>query len=133
MTKEQAEKIATRLYDMAWQRGSTREISIARITEALTASSAGMTAVSDTKLDHPCKETCSGWKQGYEAGVAASSVKVPKQQEEIAKLKNMLEVAVEALQYYETIGSNIALPIHLCGPLSKKAKWAIDKMKGKEV
>lgn len=23
------------------------------------------------KLDHPCRETCSGWKQGYERGVMA--------------------------------------------------------------
>lgn len=25
------------------------------------------------KLDHPCKETCSGWKQGFEQGLAFST------------------------------------------------------------
>ncbi len=24
------------------------------------------------ELDHPCKETCSGWKQGFERGVSES-------------------------------------------------------------
>ena len=28
------------------------------------------------KLSHPCKETCSGWKQGYEEGVQAERDKV---------------------------------------------------------
>jgi hypothetical protein len=24
----------------------------------------------DKKMDHPCKETCSGWKQGYQNGLS---------------------------------------------------------------
>jgi len=24
----------------------------------------------EKKLDHPCKDTCSGWQQGFEAGEA---------------------------------------------------------------
>lgn len=27
--------------------------------------------MSDDTLNHPCKQTCSGWKQGYEAGLRA--------------------------------------------------------------
>jgi len=26
-------------------------------------------------LDHPCKDTCSGWKQGYERGLTISRLK----------------------------------------------------------
>lgn len=25
----------------------------------------------EEKFDHPCKQTCSGWKQGFEKGVAS--------------------------------------------------------------
>ena len=27
-------------------------------------------------LDHPCKQTCSGWKQGYERGMSQASMEV---------------------------------------------------------
>jgi hypothetical protein len=29
-----------------------------------------------SELDHPCKETCSGWKQGYEKGLHARDEEV---------------------------------------------------------
>lgn len=29
-------------------------------------------------FDHPCKQTCSGWKQGYEKGYAAAELKAQK-------------------------------------------------------
>lgn len=45
-------------------------------------------------LDHPCKETCSGWKQGFERGVESMSG-VSKQRirfaEEIAELKTIIK------------------------------------------
>ena len=37
-------------------------------------------------LDHPCRETCSGWKQGYEKGLAEKD-------KEIERLRAALEDA----------------------------------------
>lgn len=39
-------------------------------------------------LDHPCKQTCSGWKQGYENGVL---FQLTQDQAEIRRLIRALE------------------------------------------
>jgi hypothetical protein len=44
-----------------------------------------------TKLDHPCKNTCSGWRQGYDKGLS-------QMQEQADKIKVKLYKAIGALQ-----------------------------------
>lgn len=34
--------------------------------------------VMDSGFDHPCKQTCSGWQQGYDRGVEAERARVMK-------------------------------------------------------
>ena len=70
--------------------------------------------LAENGFDHPCKQTCSGWKQGYEKGAQA----------EKAKAQKLLEVAKElqgqAMRCYGGIeemktnrGSLIPLIVHL--------------------
>lgn len=44
-----------------------------------------------TILKHPCKDTCSGWKQGYDEGTVSRD-------DEIAWLKDKLKIAISALK-----------------------------------
>lgn len=47
----------------------------------------------ETDLDHPCKETCSGWKQGYDRGVAETlkeTVTITKKEYESLKDSELL-------------------------------------------
>lgn len=42
------------------------------------------------ELDHPCKETCSGWKQGYERGAKVFHLALEKENAELrVALKRM--------------------------------------------
>jgi hypothetical protein len=51
-----------------------------------------------TIIDHPCKETCSGWKQGYEKGAACerekSLAELAKEREKAAEFIVALECVV---------------------------------------
>lgn len=53
-------------------------------------------------FDHPCKQTCSGWQQGYERGYAANEVDtvVSRDEKLVGKIKSLeskLAVAVEEI------------------------------------
>lgn len=62
-----------------------------------------------SKFDHPCKNTCSGWRQGYERGHqrflndsdSKWKVKFEESEKEIAKLKEQLKIAKGALERLE--------------------------------
>lgn len=51
---------------------------------------------SQTKASHPCRDTCSGWKQGYEAGLERAElleellIKIQKQCDGNSDLENDL-------------------------------------------
>lgn len=47
------------------------------------------------EFDHPCKQTCSGWRQGFDRGLEQSAQRI----EELEKLAKALEVAESALKY----------------------------------
>ena len=61
-----------------------------------------MKKIMDAGFDHPCKQTCSGWKQGYERGkiegtaddntartnLQAAILKITRLQEALVKLKH---------------------------------------------
>lgn len=39
----------------------------------------------ENKLSHPCKQTCSGWQQGYECGLSESG-RLDKIEETLARI-----------------------------------------------
>jgi peptidoglycan hydrolase CwlO-like protein len=41
-------------------------------------------------FDHPCKETCSGWKQGYEKGLKKAEEQISELTEHVARLEKTL-------------------------------------------
>lgn len=69
-------------------------------------------------FDHPCRYTCSGWKQGLERGFSQG-------QDRITQLEECLRVAEEAL---EKLGKGNRYPATL--KLVKEALAKIAEMKG---
>jgi len=54
-----------------------------------------------TELDHPCRDTCSGWKQGYERGAQDLTVAYMSGFEAAKdKYEAREKVLVEALRFY---------------------------------
>ncbi len=55
-----------------------------------------------TELDHPCKDTCSGWKQGYDRGYTHGLTQFKKSQNDLVQERNdyfkALQKAVNAIQ-----------------------------------
>lgn len=41
------------------------------------------------ELDHPCRDSCSGWKQGYEKGLAAATARHQQNEREISNAYNI--------------------------------------------
>jgi hypothetical protein len=72
----------------------------------------------DEMFDHPCKQTCSGWKQGFEKGSRQTNMEISNIEDklyhtsrkidelnyelghEIKVLKARLEIAADALKFY---------------------------------
>lgn len=67
------------------------------------------------KLDHPCRETCAGWRQGFERGVESMKTITAAEKEmlntEIRKLKNRL--AIRELELSDLYDDNEALEAKL--------------------
>lgn len=53
--------------------------------------------MNDPDLDHPCRDTCSGWKQGYERG----------QQDHAATIAKLREALRKAILWAESCYSRI--------------------------
>lgn len=77
--------------------------------------------MSDTKLNHPCKETCSGWQQGYEAGEKSSEERLKK-----------YEVALDRIGQYETLENGDKYVNHEQGwhGVARFAREALAVLKG---
>jgi hypothetical protein len=68
MTRDDALKRAREIAHSSWQR-KTFDNAVDEIADALIeASQFHAPKEIDDAFDHPCKETCSGWKQGFERG-----------------------------------------------------------------
>jgi RNA:NAD 2'-phosphotransferase (TPT1/KptA family) len=85
------------------------------------------------EFDHPCRETCSGWQQGWERG---NSDTINAFEKERDRLQEQLKIAVEAL---ENIGAFhlSEKEIRACGDdgfLSDAqiARQALKEIKGEE-
>lgn len=58
-----------------------------------------MTAPLDKlKLDHPCKESCSGWKQGYDKGFEARDAEVEKLTSALRLCKNEMKYRIYQIE-----------------------------------
>lgn len=60
-------------------------------SEPFTCLSCRQNFADEIPLDHPCKNTCSGWKQGYERGKQEHSALLAEKDAEIARLRAALE------------------------------------------
>lgn len=52
----------------------------------------------EEKFDHPCKQTCSGWRQGYERGLAEQAHELAKRNVDIAELREVLAREIPSYQ-----------------------------------
>ena len=62
-------------------------------------------------LDHPCRQTCSGWQQGYERGYLKGS---SEQEEKIKRLRARIDNVGELIECgadYDTVYAKIISPI----------------------
>ncbi len=62
-----------------------------------------------TELDHPCKETCSGWQQGFEKGSQANKTTI---QSAITLKESEREMIIK---YMDLCGSNKTEVANLLG------------------
>lgn len=74
-----------------------------------------MTNEEGVPLEHPCRDTCSGWKQGYDRGRDSL-------EPELRLLQLKLEIAVEALEFGISSASNAVKLGRSTASLSKFGK-----------
>jgi hypothetical protein len=77
------------------------------------------------KLDHPCKQTCSGWKQGYDAGLAERNARIAEKDEKIKHLTGALREVDEINEHAhdKLTAANAAI-----AELERKLKVATDAL-----
>jgi len=54
-----------------------------------------------SELDHPCKDTCSGWQQGFEKGQEALADKLAVLRAQVADYERVLELIVSQDKFRE--------------------------------
>ena len=73
-------------------------------SEPFTCLSCRQNFADEIPLDHPCRNTCSGWKQGYEKGLAEKDMEIgrlskcPNEEWECKKIERRLESEIAKLR-----------------------------------
>jgi hypothetical protein len=76
-----------------------------------------------TDLDHPCKQTCSGWKQGFEAGAKESAelrAKLDSARLAMEHARNFLVNTHDRDEAVVILGRELSVPGARASPLCKR-------------
>lgn len=73
-------------------------------------------------LDHPCKETCSGWKQGYEKGLKQ---KIEYDASRERAIEGMREALVKYQNAFQTIEAQLNIRPELLGVWRRQMEFIL--------